>query len=113
MIEQVSMDDWQKEGTRRFGGDFMAWKFVCPSCGHVATPQDWDDLGAPRSMVAYACVGNWMAVAAPVGTLSKGPCIYQGHINRENPMHVVTEDGTTYEMFAFADPDPVEPTEAA
>ena len=40
-MQTMTHAEWLAEATRRFGDDPMAWKFVCPSCGHIASVQDW------------------------------------------------------------------------
>lgn len=114
MAEQISWQEWAQEGARKFGSNPMEWRFVCPSCGHVAAASEWIELGAPQNAVGFACVGNWMAVAAPVGS-STGPCVYQGSVGDLSPIHLIDEAGTTFPMFAFADPipDAVPPEDAA
>lgn len=43
--------EWLAELSRRFGPDPMAWAFICPMCGDVATGQDFKDALAaePRT----------------------------------------------------------------
>jgi hypothetical protein len=30
--KQLSIEEWRKEGERRFGKDSKQWEFVCPAC---------------------------------------------------------------------------------
>jgi hypothetical protein len=71
--------EWEAEGERRFGKDMMRWRFVCPSCGHIASVQDYKDAGAPVGAIAFSCVGRW-AGAGDENTFKKagGPCNYAG-----------------------------------
>lgn len=57
----MTHDEWLTEGLALFGNDRMAWKFKCPSCGNVASTQDYKDAGASSTDVGFACVGRWLA----------------------------------------------------
>lgn len=101
----MTHDEWTAEAVRRFGDDYMRWRFVCPSCGHVASVQDWKDAGAPESAVAFSCVGRW-AGGDPEKTFMKqgGPCNYAGGgLIRLNPVVVESEGGKVTRVFAFAE----------
>ena len=96
--------EWKAEGERRFGKDIMKWRFVCPSCGHVASLQDWKDAGAPANAAAFSCVGRWLGEAREaffVADKTKpGPCNYAGGgLIGLNPLEV---DGEHYFDFAEA-----------
>jgi hypothetical protein len=100
---ELTHDEWMAEGTKRFGADMMSWRFVCPRCGHVATPADWRAAGAPQSAAAFSCVGRWLP-GEPRDAFKPGPgpCNYAGGgLFRLNPVHVL-EDGKRHEVFAFA-----------
>lgn len=100
--------EWTAEAGRRFGADPMGWRFVCPSCGHVAAVREWRDAGAPEGAVAFSCVGRWLnadgtRAFAGVG----GPCNYAGGgFIGLNPV-AVDFDGREHRVFDFA---PSEPT---
>ncbi len=109
-ITRMTIAEWKAEAVRRFGEDPMRWAFVCPSCGHVATVQDWMDAGATESAVAFSCVGRWIA-ADDAKTFKRegGPCNYAGGgLFKLNPV-IVTYDGGEHEVFDFAPP----PTQGA
>jgi len=75
----LTMAEWQAEGEKLFGADSKKWRFVCPSCEHVATTQDWIDAGAPRAAIAFSCVGRWLDKPADAFvSKGKGPCNYAG-----------------------------------
>lgn len=75
----LSVAEWQQEGTKRFGSDMMTWKFVCPSCGYVASVQDWKDAGAPAGAVGFSCIGRWKDGDDSKSFQKKGgPCMYAG-----------------------------------
>lgn len=97
--------EWFTEGERLFGTDIMQWRFVCPSCGHVASVQDWKDAGAPEGAVAFSCIGRYLpqcneAFNGP-GT---GPCNYTGGgLFGLNPVDV---EGRATFAFAKVEPTP-------
>ena len=94
----MTKKEWEAEAKRRFGDDIMKWKFICPSCGHVASVRDWKDVGATEGQVAFSCVGRYMENAKEIFQ-RPGPCNYAGGgLFGLNPMDV---DGVRY--FAFAD----------
>jgi len=95
---------WHAEGVRRFGDDPMGWRFVCPSCGHVASVMDWKEAGAPEGAVAFSCIGRYMG-ATDDKTFHRagGPCDYTGGgLFKLNPVEVEVE-GKVQAVFAFAD----------
>jgi len=95
--------EWRAEGESRFGDDIKSWKFVCPSCGYVASVQDWIDAEAERS-IAFSCVGRNTGSKKEMGDKTGGPCNYAGGgLFQINPVKVEFEDGTIASYFAFAD----------
>lgn len=100
----MTVEEWEAEGRRRFGPDKWKWRFVCPVCGHVATPEDWRRVGAEEGAVAFSCIGRWLPKsreALPPGGIKRpaSPCNYAGGgLFRLNPVLV---DGV--QLFAFAD----------
>jgi hypothetical protein len=104
--DPMTRDEWIAEGARRFGPDPMNWRFVCPACGHVATPVDWEAAGAPKGAFAFSCVGRWLPDAREAFANGPGPCNYAGGgLIGLNPTQVDDE-----RIFAFA---PEEMREAA
>jgi len=97
-------DEWIAEGERRFGPDRMKWKFVCPVCGYVQTPDDYIDSGAKDSgIIAFSCVGRLRGIGDELKDKG-GPCNYAGGgLFRLNPWKVIDVQGNEHEMFAFAD----------
>lgn len=105
---QMTHAEWKSEATKRFGHDPLDWKFVCPSCGHVAAVRDWKDSGATEGEVAFSCIGRHSTDpdsarrAAFQG--SGGPCDYAGGgLFRLNPVTVTMDGGKELSVFAFAD----------
>lgn len=99
MIEMTKAE-WEAEGERRFGPNRMAWKFVCPVCGYVASMNEWRNVGATEGEVAFSCVGRHYPGAQKFFLKTKkGPCDYAGGgLFRLNPISV---EG--HSVFAFAD----------
>ena len=99
--------EWMAAGCRLFGADQRKWLFVCPSCGHVTSMQDWVDVGAGRA-AAFSCIGRYTGDSrdAERNTFKNagGPCTYAGGgMIRLNPVEVDFEDGRgPLRVFAFA-----------
>lgn len=94
--------DWHAEGVELFGPDELAWRFVCPSCGHVATPNDWKAAEAPEGAVAFSCVGRWMPETKGEIFAKSGPCNYAGGgLFGLNPVRIVLDNGKEHRIFAF------------
>lgn len=99
----LSRTEWITEAARRFGPDPLDWRFVCPSCGHVASVRDWKDAGAPESAAAFSCVGRWTGRMGVSLWTKPGPCNYAGFgLFQINPV-AVDHDGVIHCVFAFAD----------
>lgn len=93
----MTVKEWQRQGRALFGDDEMAWAFVCPSCGHVATVQDWYDAGAGVDSAAFSCVGRWLPNPVEAFGQDGGPCNYAGGgLFRINPV-LVTREGEPME----------------
>ncbi len=101
----MTKTEWEAEGRKRFGDDVLDWKFVCPSCGYVASVRDWVDAApdtiAVGGMIAFSCVGRLLN--SPQEAFSKGgPCNYAGGgLIRLNPVEV-DDNGTIHHVFDFA-----------
>lgn len=104
-MTEMTLEQWQAQARALFGDDAMAWKFACPSCGHVATVADWKAAGAPEGAVAFSCIGRWLC-ADDKKTFRKqgGPCQYTGGgLFKLNPVAVTDAAGVVHMMFAFAE----------
>lgn len=103
-VKRYAVAEWLAEGRRRFGDDQSAWRFVCPSCGHVASVADYKVAGAPEGAVAFSCVGRFLPKREDAFQPGKGPCNYAGGgLFRVNPVTVVRDDGAESYVFDFAD----------
>jgi hypothetical protein len=96
----MTYEEWMVEGERRYGPDKMKWRFKCPVCGCVATPEDWKKAGAGEGSIAFSCIGRWIEGSrAAFEGKGKGPCTYAGGgLFGLNPIEV---EGERY--FDFAD----------
>lgn len=103
-MEKMTLQEWKEEGIRRFGENTLDWKFVCPSCGYIASVRDWKETGAKEGEVAFSCIGRHLKPNTHIGTKDGGPCNYAGGgLFRLNPQEIVEEDGQIITLFAFAD----------
>lgn len=109
-LQQMTLAEWRAEGARRFGDRIGNWKFVCPSCGHIASVNDYVDAKANDGAIGFSCIGRFLppgSARQAFGPLGGGPCNYAGGgLLAINPIRVLTEDGETQRMFAFADVAP-------
>lgn len=100
--------EWDRQGERLFGKDRLAWRFICPCCGYVASVQDYLDASAPVGAIGFSCVGRWDRVCPrPVFEPGPGPCDYAG--GGLFGMNTVEVDGQKY--FEFAEPAADQPEE--
>lgn len=106
-MRELTFEEWSKEGREKFGDDMMNWKFVCPSCGHVAKAADWYSAGARSGAVAFSCVGRYIDGSKEAfRNDGPGPCNYAGGgLFKLNPVRVrYTNDGgepQSIDMFEF------------
>lgn len=103
MTEPITHAEWVAEGRRLFGEDTMQWRFVCPSCWHIASVADWKEAGAPEGAVAFDCVGRYDGHMDRPMCSKPGPCNYTGAgLFKLNPVAVRFPDGKMRRAFAFA-----------
>lgn len=102
--QKFTLDQWKKLGEEKYGKNQYNWKFKCPACGYIATPQDYIEAGAPDA-IAFSCIGRFKGIAQSGifpkdGKIKKGiPCDYAGGgLFKLNPINV---DGHC--IFEFAD----------
>ena len=97
----LTKEEFEKEGEKRFGSDQMNWRFKCPSCGYVASVQDYKDARASSATVGFSCIGRYLpGKCQEAFTNGPGPCNYAGGgLFRLNPVEI---DGKYF--FEFADP---------
>ena len=101
--KRMTKTEWESEGERRFGKDRNNWRFVCPSCGHIATVKDYEDAGAPEGTIAFSCIGRFLSKCNDAFQKGKSPCNYAGGgLFRINPV-IVVDGNDEYNLFDFAD----------
>lgn len=98
----LSVEQWRAAAIELFGEDELLWRWKCPSCGHIASTQDYKNAGAPSTAVGFSCVGRWSGATQEAFADGPGPCSYAGGgLLRINPVTVM--DGTVaHRMFEFA-----------
>lgn len=101
---EMTKKEWFAKGTALFGPDVLKWKFVCPACGNVQTPEEfrqYADEGAKPDDARFNCIGRYdghMHVDMGAGK----PCNYTGGgLFGLNPVMV---DGR-YQCFSFYEDD--------
>lgn len=106
----LTLDEWNAEGERRFGADRMAWRFVCPGCGHVQAVEEFKalkDAGAEPNDAYLQCIGRFADANRRrkwLGGNGPGPCDYASFgLFCISPVTVTPPDGKPVRVFAFAD----------
>ena len=64
MIEQT-LEQWRKEGKKKFGEDISNWKFVCPACKKISSVGDFEKLGAEVDDAYQNCIGRFNGKGKP------------------------------------------------
>lgn len=84
----------------------MKWKFKCPMCGHVATVEEFKEVGADSPDCAYVeCIGRYTGKGSPKNNDSSGCnwCAYGLFGIPKGGVKVKTDDGDTKHIFDFAE----------
>lgn len=102
----ITHEAWKAQAVVLFGDDPLKWRFVCPSCSHVASVADWRAAKAPAGAVGFACIGRFTgdheAAAAAAFGRAGGPCNYTtGGLFNISPVTVQLPDGDTQSAFEF------------
>lgn len=107
MAGTMTLEEWRAEARRLGGDDFLDTPFVCPLCGNVATPRQFEEAGAEGSRAPQECIGR--VTGAKGGLRSKTPkaqpCDWAsfGLLRTLNGgTTIVKPDGTTADVFDFA-----------
>jgi hypothetical protein len=99
---KMTVTEWQAEANRLFG-EPTDWKFVCPGCGHVATPRDFKNIGVDPNKAAQECIGRYTAGSSWLRGPKKQPCDYAAFgLFRIGPTFLVGDDGEEIPVFGFA-----------
>ncbi len=108
-VRVMTREEWEAEGVRRFGPEKLDWKFICPSCGHIASVKDWVDAGG-QGGIGFSCIGRWIGSKRnALDGKGPGPCNYAGAgLFRLGPVKI---EGDPAHWFDFApeefeDPNP-------
>jgi hypothetical protein len=106
------------EATARFGADAMQWAFECPSCGDVASGQDFRDALAahPRTrngepvrafeIFGQECIGRTLGALARAAVNGRAAgvrgCDWAAYGLISGPWTVLTPDGRRMSSFPLA-----------
>lgn len=106
-LPRMTEHEWRAQARERFGNDPMKWRFVCPSCGHVAAVEDWRKAGAPEGAVAFSCIGRFTGDRATAADnafkKAGGPCNYtSGGLICINGLVIECEDSHVIPVFEVA-----------
>jgi hypothetical protein len=76
----ADVEAWRAEAVRRFGDDPLQWRFVCPSCGHVASCADFKELGVDPGRAPHECIGRALREIGRADETYTGPeSVIVGH----------------------------------
>ena len=93
-----TLNEWREEGNKRFGKDFKKWKFICPKCKTIQTPQDLLDIGVEKEKIdgyiGYSCIGCFK---------NKTECKFNLNSFHNDETIIVIEEGKYRPMFPFAE----------
>ena len=100
----MTVEAWKEKGKQLFGEDVLKWRFVCPSCGHIQTPEDFRPYkgeGATPDIAYFSCIGRYDGHGDTVMCSGKSPCNYtSGGLFNLAPVMVTDGDNKHY-CFAF------------
>lgn len=98
---QAELQETMRE---RFGDDPKAWAFICPSCGDVATVQDFIAAGN-TDRAGQECIGRSLGVLKreqPKGGYQGRGCDWAAYGLIRGPEFVIMPDGREVPSFAPA-----------
>lgn len=102
-----SVEEWKAEGHRRFGDNILDFKFKCPMCGHVASVQDFKDLGVddPANCAYSECIGRYTGKGSPNDADSLGCnwCSYGFLGIPKGGVIVIDDQGEKSYIYDYAD----------
>jgi len=106
----MTADEFLKKGEALFGADKFKWKFKCPMCGNIQTPEDfrqYKDKGATPDGAYQECIGRYEEGRRAFGKKEKGekprPCDYASY-GLFRIGHMLTyPDGHEVVVFPFAE----------
>ena len=106
------------EATQTFGEDPMKWAFLCPSCGDIATGQDFKDAlaeyprenrdGSPvmaSDRLGRECIGRTLGVLRKDAEYTGRGCDWAAYGLFGGPWTVELPNGKTMHCFPLAAPE--------
>ncbi|SDM76606.1 VVA0879 family protein [Streptomyces wuyuanensis] len=104
------------EARERFGDDPLKWAFICPTCGDIATGEDFSNALAdhPRKnrageaviasdLVGQECIGRTLgALAKGAGKYSGRGCDWAAYGLFAGPWEITLPDGRSMHAFPLA-----------
>jgi hypothetical protein len=99
----IPLGDWQAEMERR---GKMDCKFVCPSCGNQASPNDFKAAGGDPHHAPQMCIGRVRPKVMAQGKFESGPdggCAWAAFGLFDICTVHVECDGKAIPVFAFAE----------
>jgi len=62
-MKTMSIEDFRKEGLKRFGDKLKNWRFICPVCSTIQSGEDLHKAGIDKDKVqdylGFSCIGRW------------------------------------------------------
>lgn len=112
-FKTMTLAEYHRVLTERWGADPMQWKVVCPSCGTVQSLQDFFDAAKPETaddknglarMAGFSCIGRVTGATGAFNRKKFKPCNYaSGGLFCINTLIVTHEDGHESPAFEPAD----------
>ena len=112
IYKDYTQEEWMKEGKRLFGEEFLNWKFKCPMCGNIQTPEEFrkfKDNGASPDSARQECIGRYLPkdkVTTAFGDKNKkvkSPCDYASYGLFRIGHNIKLDNGKETVSFPFAD----------
>lgn len=105
-IIEMTKEEWIAKGRSILGENMLTWKFKCPCCGHIQTPEDfrqYKEQGVSPDTAYFNCIGRYDGHEATNIFSCKSPCNYtSGGLFNFNPI-VVIDGEKRISTFAFAE----------
>lgn len=103
IMQEISVEDWNKKGNELFGKTRVRWRFQCPSCKNVQTIEDFvklQKIGVSLRSAIIFCRNNFKQI--PKNVLSLAECDFNT-IDNSHPelILIVKEDGKKIPILPF------------
>lgn len=103
---ETTYEEWLARGRQLFGKDMKLWRFVCPSCGHIQTANDFLEAGVKGEEIGkylgFSCIGRFDGHSHVEMCSGEGPCNYtSGGLFNLAPVRVKIDNQKTRSVFAF------------